>query len=94
MGAYINPETEGKEAFLRREGEKVEGNLEWERIPKGFLPVILVDNLMFTAAGIAYSKKELEEFTNPNDTRRKEYYLVEKNKLYPVSNLESYLKEG
>ena len=90
MGAYVNPENETKEKFLEREGRPV-GNIKWKDVPEGFLPVILLDNFAFSAAGIAYSERELNAFTDPRDSRIKKIYLVPIEKLLPVSDLGVYL---
>jgi len=90
MGAYINPKNETKEDFLNREGVEV-AQLSWENKPVGTLPVILVDNAIFTAAAIAYSKMELSAFVNPSDHRKKQFYYVSLEKLRDVSDIDSYL---
>ena len=96
MGAYVNPRNETKESFLEREGKRVPPfweELEWEDIPEGMLPVYLIDNRLFTAAGIAYCKQEMEAFSR-DDGRRKKVYLVPIAKLHDVSpELKYYLKE-
>jgi len=38
---------------------------------------------MFTAAGIIYSKRELEAFTLPHDQRLKKFYLVSTEDVLP-----------
>lgn len=93
MGFYVNPRGESKEAFLKREGVLAPNNpkIIWESIPKGFLPVVLLDNGRFTAAGIAYCKSELEEFTRLNDPRPRTIFMVKTEKLIPVT--ESYFKK-
>lgn len=96
MGAYINPVGETKEDFLRREGKHIflREAKEFDFSDKENLVVILVNNGPFTAAGIAYDKKELDAWTNdPTDLRPMTYWLVNKKKLYEVSNLEYYLKK-
>jgi hypothetical protein len=75
MRIYVNPPGESKEAFLQREGVQCKV-LHWQFVPKGKLPVVLVDNPAFSAAGIAYTESALEEFTRESDTRPKRYYLV------------------
>ena len=86
MGYYINPPNETKEVFLQREG-KIIKNIAWEDIPKGYLPVVIVDNGSFTAAGIAYSKREFIHFISSDDRRPKKIYLVEIEKLKLVSDI-------
>lgn len=88
MGYYVNPPNESKESFLKREGILApHTKINWEDVPEGFLPVVLVDNGPFTAAGIAYCKSELEAFTAPNDWRPRTIYFVKKEKLISVSDL-------
>ena len=91
MGCYINPQNERKEAFLGREGTFV-GILppEWGAVPEGSLPVCLVDNGLFTAAGIAYCAEEMAAFAHP-DSRPKRWFTVPAEKLLPVSPLSEYL---
>jgi hypothetical protein len=45
------------------------------------LPVVLIDNGPFTAAGIYYCKEELIAFSDPNDRRPKKLYMVPIGKL-------------
>lgn len=89
MGYYVNPRNESKESFLSREGIRASSDrkISWESVPAGFLPVALVDNGLFTAAGIAYSKAELDEFTRSDDPRPRKLYLVKIEKLLKVSDL-------
>ena len=89
MGYYVNSRNESKESFLQREGicAPSDRKISWESVPAGFLPVSLVDNGSFTAAGIAYSKEELDEFTRTDDPRLRKLYLVKIEKLLKVSDL-------
>lgn len=96
MGCYINPEGEAKEEFLERVGEEVVSDYISNSFSiikeKGKLPVVLVDNGIFTAAGIAYCEGEFEAFVR-YDGRPKKFYLVDIEKLKEVSDVEAYLKE-
>jgi hypothetical protein len=87
MGFYVNPPNESKESFLRREGIVAPAlpKTTWDSVPKGFLPVGLVNNGAFTAAGIAFCEKELEEFTRLNDNRPRQLFMVKIEKLIPVA---------
>lgn len=89
MGYYVNPPRESKEAFLRRVGIAAPSDhrISWDSVPKGFLPVVLVNNGAFTAAGICYSKAELDQFTRSDDPRRREIYLVKIEELRQVSDI-------
>jgi hypothetical protein len=69
MGIYVNPR-DGltKEAWLAMHGDRTLGPCE---ITAEHLPVCLVDNGLFTAAGVAYTPRELEAFQQPDDLRPK-----------------------
>lgn len=77
MGFYINPKKGTKEDFLKEHGEiysHAQGPLT--NVSQGDeVAVCLVDNGQFTAAGICYSKAELEAFKYP-DGRFKIWYFV------------------
>lgn len=93
MGAYINSRNMTKEDWLVINGVPTTLNSlkYWDDLLQGTLPVCLVDNGHFTAAGIAYCKEELECFKR-NDGRLKKWYIVETHKLHEVSpELKMYL---
>jgi hypothetical protein len=48
---------------------------------KEVVPVVIVDNGLFEAAGICFSNDEWEAFTKPDDDRRKKYMLVPKAEI-------------
>lgn len=79
MGYYLNPKTCTKETWLSQNGEHT-STPTWP-VKEGYLPVCLVDNGMFTAAGVAFSSNELDAFTLPTDYRHKTWYLVKVDKL-------------
>jgi hypothetical protein len=89
MGAYINPTDQTKEAFLAENGKAFALTHTFKAVPEGFLPVVLIDNCAFTGAGIGFCETEWNEL-RAYDGRPKEGYLVEKQKLYPVSDLKDY----
>jgi len=67
MGKYINPSNESKEQFLNRLGTEIPVSILNQRgfqniIIDGNLAVCLVDNGMFTAAGIMDSQKEMDDW--------------------------------
>ncbi len=94
MGAYINPASETKGSWLSREGKEIPlQEIKKHEDFSNILPVILVDNGMFTAAAIGYSKGELDYFLRAKNERPKRYFLVEIKKLHQVSSdLANYLK--
>lgn len=91
MGAYVNPPrttAPSKEAWLNEHGLVTND----PKITETELPVCLVDNGAFTAAGIAYTETELRRMQLPLDTRRKVWYQVKRELLYGVSDLADYEK--
>ena len=66
MGFYINPQNRTKETWLEMFGQKVDSP-KWPP-PNGTIPVCLIDNGPFTAAGIAYNEKEFDVFLEPDST--------------------------
>lgn len=92
MGAYINPPDMTKEKWLSINGGDVLNDApEWTTLPEGHLPVCLVDNGIFTAAGICYNEEILRQFSRP-DGRPKLWLFVEIEKLHTVSpELKSYM---
>lgn len=91
MGYYINPPDMSKEKWLNKFANFVGPIDEDEEIPKwediakdDVLPVILVDNGRFTAAGVAYSEQEYKAFTDPDDKRSRELFTAKVDDLLKV----------
>lgn len=83
MGVYINPKDATKEEWLTANAEMI----CWDRVPEWNnenLPVCLVDNGAFTAAGVAFDARELEAFTQESDYRPKCWFVVKRSKLEEV----------
>jgi hypothetical protein len=57
------------------------------------LLVVLVKNATFSVAGIAYDPTERDVFTDRDEKRPCRFFLVEKAKLLPESNLAFYLEK-
>ena len=95
MGVYVDPPGEEKEIWLETNGKITrKEDIDFNKLQdSGYFPVVLVNNGLFTAAGIAFSESELERFTNPEDERPKTIYIVEKDKLFEVSDLESWISK-
>lgn len=95
MGLYINPNNMSKEQWLNQNGTPIAGKAEWNP-ESGNLPVCLVDNGMFTAAGICFSYGELQAFSSPKDARPKKWYSVGVDKLDAVTEgaLGNYLNNN
>lgn len=82
MGYYIDPPKQSKEDFLKENGIALHGAPRNFDFTSDKLPVCLVDNDYFNAAGIAYCENELAAFSRP-DGRQKAWFLVTKEKLLP-----------
>lgn len=76
MGIYVNPEGETKEDWLAKHGKILLGVPKWDDVEEGKLPVCLLDNGPFTAAGVADSPSELDAFSRPDDPRPKTWFMV------------------
>lgn len=97
MGCYVNLGIETKSSYLAKEGKLIgqEEAFKHKDFTENFV-VVLVDNGFFEAAGICYSQEELDAWRNDYETgdrRPKKYYVVPKEKLVRVSDLEDYLKQ-
>lgn len=81
MGYYINPVSEHKETWLMANGKRIDAHQVQDVFtdPES-LPVCLVDNGLFTAAGICYDPQEAEVFLRP-DGRPKLWYCCKKADL-------------
>jgi hypothetical protein len=90
MGAYVHPPNESKEEFLIREGEHKYFAPPYKDIPKDKKLVILINNGPFTTAAIVFNAEEYDDFIKRSDPRPKRFYLVETEKLFPVSNLKNF----
>ena len=84
MGLYVNPRDQSKESWLETNGELIGPTPPtWDMLAHNCSAVCLVDNGIFTAAGVAYSPAELEEFSR-EDGRRRVWYAVPDEKLITV----------
>lgn len=92
MGCYVNPQDQTKEAFLAAEGRPVTqeeaGRTDFDSGAE--LPVVLVNNGAFKAAGVAYEREEFDAFAYP-DGRSKQWFMVSRAKLFEVSDLAGYI---
>ena len=86
MGLYIDPRGTSKEAWLRHHG--IQKLVAPTRFREGnYVAVCLVDNGMFSAAGICYSQEELTDFVR-FDGRAKIWYYVPIEELAPFIDIQ------
>ena len=90
MGCYVN--TDGsKELWLRENATPLPGPPKsLSELSADKLPVCLINNGFFTAAGVAFSDDELQNFQNPDDLRPKRWFKATRTSLRKVSPLEEY----
>lgn len=94
MGLYINPPDMTKEQWLDTFAEPLKLSHLREPQPWDWLPICLIDNGPFTAAGIAFSASEFEAFRYP-DGRPKVWLRAPIKDLstvteLPLAELEAY----
>lgn len=94
MGLYINPPDIAKEEWLMSKGTPLPGAPTLHKEGTKFA-VCLVNNGPFTAAGVCFSQRELEEFTS-NDGRSKLWFSVEEKNLREVCgpDIDFYLQSA
>ncbi len=85
-------------AFLREFGKRAPKGLKttWKDVPKGHLPVTLIDNGDFSSAAVNHNEREFKVFTalNPGDTRPKTVYFAPIEVLLQVTpGLDHLLKK-
>ena len=86
MGYYINPPDSSKEEWLAQHGTPISSSEAATFIFDGeCLPVCLVNNGAFTAAGIAYDPRERDAFIRPDygKQRPRRWFKVPKHLLEP-----------
>lgn len=82
MGIHINPRDMTKEEWLARHGTEVEP--VWSLADPAKALVCLVDNGLFTAAGVILDDDEWVAITDPDDPRPRRWFLVEREELKEV----------
>ena len=87
MGCYINPPNGNKITWLMDNGEETRSPCA---ITETHVPVCLVNNGPFHAAGVAFEPREIEAFDQPTDFRPKRWFKVSREKLYDVSDLKNW----
>lgn len=88
MGYYIQGPQKGKGAYLERvygAGWCSEETARSALTHPTIVPVCVVDNGPFEAAALAYSEEEFECFANPEDRRRKRWFLMDRAKAYELA---------
>ena len=83
MGYYINTGTNfDKAAEIVRQfgGFRVAKPDSFASIPTDKALIVVVDNGAFEAAGFAYNQAEFNAFTEPEDSRPKEYVIMDRHK--------------
>ncbi|KKM99427.1 hypothetical protein LCGC14_1147950 [marine sediment metagenome] len=80
MGIYINPSEQTKEQWL--EEYAVETLTPKYPPTEGLTLICLVENNLFTAAGVIFDRNEWEAFNEPHDLRLRRWFTA------PVSEVD------
>jgi hypothetical protein len=96
MGYYIDtPHNKNKAKWLVDNCDAVKLPIlhKDSHVSPGYVPVIVIDNEYFEAAGIAFDRDELEVFTSLRDGRPKQFLYMPRNKVIELCPLvEKHLK--
>ena len=84
MGCYINPPDMTKEEWLKKYGQPTLLPCE---VTQTHVPVCLVDNRMFTAAGVGYHPLEVNDFKEGMGGRKHSWWKVRRDDVRKVSDL-------
>ena len=96
MGVYLNPENgQDKEEWLEQNGLEIAGIPSVKEAQKWLsrkrlVFICLVDNGAFTAAAVGFDYRVLEDFKDPQDMRRKRFFMVDYEDVYNNSDLKDY----
>lgn len=89
MGYYIQTPGQNVNKAIRiaadHDGQLVSKPNHYWDLPEGKALVVVVDNGVFEAAALAYSEREFQEFTDIQDTRHKDYVLLDKATAYKLA---------
>jgi hypothetical protein len=89
MGYYIQTESEKAKAnqlVATRGATMLLSAPKWEDIPPDKALICVVDNGPFEAAGLVYSKNELEDFSETRTSRRRWWLYMDKPLAYKLAN--------
>lgn len=80
MGFYIETSSNKNKAQWLVDNAK--GTIVNQAVPThDSIPVVVLDNGLFEAAGIAFDESELAEFTRPQDRRRRTIVMVPRDQV-------------
>ena len=94
MGLYLNPPID-KYMWLQTycEDELKNSDFLFDSVADDEFLVVLVNNGVFTAGGVAYNEDKFNLFTNADDDRAKKYFIVKRKILQPYcADWDSYVK--
>ena len=98
MGCYVNPKGMKNDKWVTANGKYICDISEYDDVPvyRGLcnnnrLPVVLVDNGSFYAAGVCFDEQEYNRFTLSSDPRPRTIYTVDKELLKTVVDVPQYI---
>jgi hypothetical protein len=95
MGYYVQTPANKNKALQIEAlygGKRINKPIEFSEVPPDKALIVVVDNGPFEAAGFAYNAEEFREFTDEDDTRPKEYLLLELEKAFELTKFPERLR--
>ena len=92
MGYYIPGPTVGKGAYLEKEYDARPCSPSLALVAldhPALVPVCVVSNVDFEAAAVVYNDVEFAWFTDPEDARPKQWYVMDRTKAYELSGFKA-----
>ena len=89
MGYYIEVpknHNKAKQIVEMYGGEILSKVPVWEELKSEEAAICVIDNIDFEAAGFAYSKQELKEFSDPRDNRFKTWVIMDRKKAEELTH--------
>lgn len=85
MGLYLNPPNLNKYEWCQTycEDHLKLSDFLFDSVADDEFLVVVVNNDRFIACGVAYDQHEYETFTDPEDTRAKEYFIMKRKVIEP-----------
>lgn len=92
MGYYIQTASNKNKAHdisTANNGRIVPKPANYAEIPEDKALIVVINNGLFEAAGLAFSEREFQDFTLPSDGRSKEFVLLDKKVAYELAGYKS-----
>jgi len=81
MGYYIP----NNEPITNKGAERINCPKSFEEVPEDKALICEVDNFIFKANGLCFSAREFDAFNEPDDSRPKRWFLMDKKQAHELS---------